>query len=114
MHELSLVNSILDIVFEYDRTHDFQRVNSLRLSFGRLSCVDAGSLKFAFDIQARGTKANGAELHFDILPIVVYCLACERESTIDKYPLPCPQCGSDGPVVTGGTESLKLLEMDVD
>jgi hydrogenase nickel incorporation protein HypA/HybF len=115
MHEISLTQALLDLIEEYDRREGFARVNILKLSFGRLSCLDAGSLEFAFDVQARGTKAEGARLEFDIRPAVVYCDDCGREATLaGPFELLCPLCGGDEVRLTGGTEELKLLEMDVD
>jgi len=114
MHELSLISGLLDIVDTYAQTHGFERVNVLKLSFGRLSCIDPEALKFAFDIQSQGSKAAGALLQFDILPVVIYCLACEQEMTIKRYPSACPRCCGESIMLTGGTESLQLVEMDVD
>ncbi len=115
MHEISLTQSLLDVVEEYARREGFSRVNLLRLSFGRLSCLDAGSLEFAFAVQSRGTKADGARLEFDIRPAVVYCDDCGGEITLaGSFELLCPRCGGDRVRLTGGTEELKLLEMDVD
>ena len=68
MHEISLTRSLIDIVGEYARREGFSRVNVLKLSFGRLSCLDPGALEFTFAIQARGTEAEGARLEFDIRP----------------------------------------------
>lgn len=114
MHELSLVNGLLEIVESYEQTHGFGRVNALKLSFGRLSCIDPSALRFAFEVQSRGTKAEGAALELDIRPVVLYCLHCERETVADRYPLPCPTCRGENVIMTGGTESLQLIEMDVD
>ena len=114
MHELSLINGLLEIVKNYEQTHGFGRVNCLKLSFGRLSCIDPGALRFAFEIQAKGTAAEGAALEFDIRPIVVYCFHCEREAVADRYPQPCPTCRGENVIMTSGTESLQLIEMDVD
>jgi hydrogenase nickel incorporation protein HypA/HybF len=115
MHEISLTQSLLDIVEEYACRERFVRVNVLKLSFGRLSCLDAGSLEFAFAVQARGTKAEGARLEFDIRPAVVYCGHWGREATLAGcFELLCPRCSGNEVRLTGGTEELKLLEMDVD
>ena len=48
--------------------HRFNKVNTVRLSFGKLSCIEAKSLQFAFEVQSRGTRAQGAVLEFDIFP----------------------------------------------
>ncbi len=114
MHELSLINGLLEIVLTYEGTHGFGHVNTLKLSFGRFSCIDPGALRFAFEVQSKGTKAEGAALEFDIRPVVLYCLNCEREMIVERYPVPCPECRGENVIMTGGTESLQLLEMDVD
>jgi hydrogenase nickel incorporation protein HypA/HybF len=114
MHELSLVTEMLDIVHTYEQVHRFTRVNTLKLAFGRLSCIDPGALQFAFDLQSPGTVAEGATLLFDIHPITIYCSVCDRKATIEQFPSPCPQCQGDEVVMNGGTESLQLVEMGVD
>jgi hydrogenase nickel incorporation protein HypA/HybF len=114
MHELSLIQSLLDIVEDYAKRHRFDRVNTLKLSFGRLSCLDPQALQFVFDVQSAGTSAEGAELLFDIHPVRLTCLACNRDSEVEAYPSVCPLCRGDEVLLTGGTEELKLLEMDVD
>ena len=114
MHELSLTQSLIDIVEDYARREGFKRVNVLKLSFGHLACIDPGTLEFVFDIQSRGTKAEGARLEFDIRPAVLYCMACKQESLSGSFQSLCPRCGSGDVLLAGGTEELKLLEMDVD
>jgi hydrogenase nickel incorporation protein HypA/HybF len=116
MHELSLVGSILEIVRDYAAEHGFSRVNALRLSFGRLSCIDPGALEFAFAVRSEGTPARGARLDFEILPAVVHCFACDRDSELRQafFSAECPCCRSREVLLTGGTEELKLLELEVD
>ena len=114
MHELSLVMSVLNIVEEYAAKHGFEKVNSLKLSFGRLSCIEPSALEFAFSIQSRETRADGASLEFDIRPIIVSCLACNDDSLLPSYPGLCPSCGSGDVVLKGGIEDLTLVEIDVD
>ncbi len=114
MHELSLTQSLIDIVEDYARREGFSRVNVLKLSFGRLAGIDPGALEFTFEIQSRGTKAEGARLEFDIRPAVLYCNVCEQESHSEGFLSLCPLCGGGEVILAGGTEELKLLEMDVD
>jgi hydrogenase nickel incorporation protein HypA/HybF len=115
MHELALTQSLIAIVGEYALREGFSRVNVLKLSFGRLSCLDPGALEFAFAVQARGTPAEGARLEFAVRPALVACRTCGEESACDgPFDALCPRCGSSDVLLTGGTEELKLLEMDVD
>ena len=114
MHELSLVQSLLDIIEEYRDGGKFRKVNVIRLSFGRLGGIEPASLRFAFDVASRSTAAEGAALEFDVLPIVLSCLACGQDSTVETFTASCPLCGGGEVLVTGGKEELRFLEMDVD
>jgi len=115
MHELSLIQSLMDIIEDYARREGFSRVKTMKLSYGRHSCLDVGALTFAFDIQARGTSAEGARLEFDIRPSLLACATCGKESVCDgPFAAACPCCGSPEVTLTGGMEELKLLELEVD
>lgn len=114
MHEVSLVRSMLDIVEEYAAKCGFSRVNSIRLSLGRLSCIEPKTLEFAFQVESQETKAAGAKLNFEILPVRIHCLGCESDTEAASYPGSCPACGAAEIMVTGGKEELKIIDMEVD
>ena len=114
MHELYLAQSILDIVQDYAAKQHFSKVNSISLSFGRLSCIESRSLQFAFEVQAKDTLAEKASLDFKILPAVIHCFSCEKDLEVETYSAVCPTCGGEEVLLTGGTEELQILEMDVD
>ncbi|MGC9323646.1 MAG: hydrogenase maturation nickel metallochaperone HypA [Desulfomonilia bacterium] len=111
---MSLASSIIDIVKEYAETHGFTRVNSLKLSVGSMSHVSPSSLRFAFEVLSEGTIAHGADLEFTVSPVKIYCFSCEEEFIQELFLPACPSCGGDQVMLTGGTEELQLLEMDVD
>lgn len=114
MHELYLAESILDIVRDYARRDGFAKVNSILLSYGRLSCIESKTLQFAFGVQAQNTKAQGAKLEFKILPAVIHCFSCEKDLEVTAHGGSCPACGGADVILTAGTEELKIMEMDVD
>ena len=114
MHELSLTQSILDIIEDYSQKHHFEKVHSVKLSFGRLSSIEPKSLEFAFEVLSKETKAHGARLEFDILPVVISCMSCEKEVEVDSYTATCPRCAGENVVLAGGTQELKIVELDVD
>jgi hydrogenase nickel incorporation protein HypA/HybF len=114
MHELSIISSILDIIEEYAEEHRFSSVKYLKLSFGRLSCIEPLTFAFIFEIQSSGTKAEGALLEFDIKPIVIQCFPCEKDFEMETYAATCPQCNGSEVILAGGTEHIQLLEIDVD
>ena len=114
MHELYLAESIINIVKDYAVRDGFKKVNSVMLSYGRLSCIEPKSLQFGFDVQAKGTPAEGAVLDFQILPAMIHCFSCEKDLEIKNHTVVCPSCGGDEVVLTAGTEELQILELDVD
>jgi hydrogenase nickel incorporation protein HypA/HybF len=114
MHEMSLVQSILDIVKEYAAEKNFNKVLSITLSFGKASTVVPAALTFAFEVLSEDTIAQGAELKFDIKPVVIYCMTCSSDITVNTYEAVCPICNDHQVMLSGGTEELKLVEMDVE
>jgi hydrogenase nickel incorporation protein HypA/HybF len=114
MHELYLAESILNIVKEYAAAQHFKKVNSISLSFGRLSCIEQKSLQFAFEVQSKDTVAQNAVLHFDISPSVIHCFSCDKDLELDTYEAVCPLCKGEEVILVGGTEELQILEMDVE
>ncbi len=114
MHELSLVQSLLEIVDEHASSHGFERVNSLTLSYGRLAGIEESALAFGFEVLSKGTRAQGAQLILEVSPGRLQCLQCLREFETGEFAHTCPGCGSLQVVLIGGLEELRLLEMDVD
>ena len=114
MHELSLIPSLIEIVAAKAAEQGFLRVNSLRLSLGRRSGIDLTAFESAFAIQARGTAAEGATLTFELHPVVIYCLTCQKEIEVGHFDSFCPECRNTEVLLVAGEEELKLLEMSVD
>lgn len=114
MHEMSLVQSILDIVEEYKTRYAFNKVISITLSFGKASTVVPGALEFAFEVLSEDTVAKGAKLNFNIKPVVIYCMTCDKDFIVNSYESLCPECSGTEIMLSGGTEELKLVEMDVE
>ena len=59
VHELTLVKSLIDVVA---REVGGSRVHVVRLQVGRRACTSAHSLRFCFEVCARGTPLEGATL----------------------------------------------------
>jgi hydrogenase nickel incorporation protein HypA/HybF len=114
MHELYLAQSIINIVQDYAAKQHFCKVNSISLSFGRLSCIESKSLQFAFEVQTKDTPAENASLDLKILPAVIHCFSCAKDLEVETYTAICPNCKGEEVILTGGTEELQILEMDVD
>ena len=115
MHEVSIVQSIIDIVNEYQKRYNFKTVKSLTLEFGSFSCINEDALKFSFEIFAENSVAKNAKLIFKKIPPKITCNNCNIESiVIEDNITKCPECGSEDVFLSGGMEELRLIEMDVE
>ena len=63
MHEMSVLNSLMNKVDELTAAQGSARVVSLRVRLGALSHFTKEHFQEHFDIAARGTAAEGARLH---------------------------------------------------
>ena len=84
MHELSIVEALIDQVgHELDRSGQEGKVLRVELSIGRLSGVNADSVRFAFGLLAPGTRVEDAEIVVREPKAVCRCHACNARVEID-------------------------------
>ena len=94
MHELSLSQSLIDIVTDHAQRHGMDRVTDVRLEVGALSCVEPRALSFCFDAVSRGTPAEGAALSIIVVPVEAWCWTCSRTVEVADRSGGCPDCGN--------------------
>ncbi len=113
MHELSLAESVLEIITESAREQHFQRVRSVVLEIGRLSAVEPDAMRFCFDVVMCGTLADGAKLEIIETPGEGSCLACNAQFAMtEQYGL-CPDCGSPRLQIIAG-DRMRVKDMAVE
>lgn len=112
MHELSLLEGMVQGLQAEARREGFARVHQVRLEVGRLSGAEPEALRFAFGPTTEGTLAEGADLVILLVPGTGLCRACGAEVEIEARFDPCPACGEGFVDVTGGTE-LRIKDIDV-
>ena len=103
MHELSLAESVVRIATRHAAGRPVARVE---LKVGHLRQVVPGALAFAFELVARGTPLEGAELAMEEVPAAGRCRRCGTESELRGFPLRCGACGGLDVEVTRGEELL--------
>lgn len=113
MHEMSLVESIRQIIEEAGRLQGFGRVRTVVLEIGQLAAVEPDSLRFCFDAVMTGGLADGATLQIDRLPGRGWCPQCAADVDIAELYDPCPRCGGYRVQVTGGTE-MRVKELEIE
>lgn len=113
MHELSLAEAINNTIKDLSEHSDWSRVRRVVLKVGRMRQVDPELLAFSFEIAARGTPSEGAELSILELPVVFRCNACGQESTSESTAFICLNCGSTDVELLSGME-LTIESMEVE
>jgi len=106
MHEVSICESIIDILSDQAAREGATRVTSVRLRIGEMSGVVEDSLRFAFEVVSKDTLAEGAELVIVSVPLAARCRACAVEFRIEGYAFSCSSCGSPDIEVVSGREML--------
>lgn len=112
MHEMSICQSIVDLVSEQARQQAFERVTRIRLEIGCFAGVEPQALAFGFDVSTRGTVADGATLEIIDIPGKAWCFECSASVEISDYGAECPFCGGGRIQVIGGNE-LRIRDMEV-
>lgn len=113
MHEMSLCESIMQIIEDEAQRQGFERVIRVRLEIGRLSGVEIEAMRFGFDAVTRDSLADGAALEIIELPGTAWCLPCGCEVEVRQRFDACPQCGSyQLQVVSGDQMQIKDLEVE--
>ena len=112
MHEMSLAESVVEIVANAAGREGARRINTVWLEIGVLSCVAPDALRFCFDAVARGTPVEGARLEIVTIPGEGVCDACAQTSGMSALYDLCPHCGRPGMQPSRGTE-MRVKEIEV-
>lgn len=113
MHEMSIAQSLVEILEEEMNKNQASVLRSVRLEIGRLSAIVPESLSFCFEVITSGTYMEGAELIMDIIPLRGTCNTCKKEFEINDYAFFCPHCESPEIDIFAG-KALSIVEMEVD
>ena len=113
MHEMSIAQSLLDVIEEEMRKHNATELKSVLVHIGQLSAIVPESLSFCFEIMTSGTELEGAKLNMEIIPLIGNCRKCGQSFEIKHYAFECPYCsGTDIETLSG--QELSIVEMEVE
>ena len=113
MHEYSIVQSLLESCEEHAKQNESTSVVKVIVKIGVLSGVEPDLLQTAFDTFKEKTVCDGAEFIINHQKVVIACLSCDEESTLEKNEFLCPKCQSNQiKVIDGEDMFLMSLEMN--
>jgi hydrogenase nickel incorporation protein HypA/HybF len=113
MHELSLAEAINKTIKDLCERSAWARVRRIVLKIGHMRQVDPELLSFAFNVVAKGTVSEDAELSILELPIVFKCHACGKKIGSEAMTFICQDCGSTDVELLSGME-LTIESMEVE
>jgi hydrogenase nickel incorporation protein HypA/HybF len=113
MHELSVTENILNITLRNAQNADAKSVVRIYLVIGQLSSIVDDSIKFYWEMIAKDTIAQNAELQFKRIQTRFKCMDCSQEYEPSGDNLSCPNCKSTHIKVLNG-EEFYIEAIDID
>jgi hydrogenase nickel incorporation protein HypA/HybF len=113
MHEMSLAESVREIVDETARANGARRVAAVRLEIGRLAQVEIEAMRFAFEVVKRGSMADTARLEIVETDGTAWCMRCSESVVISQRGDACPKCDSYQLQVTGG-DRMRVMDIEIE
>ncbi len=113
MHELSIVQNILDIAESEVRKNNLIRITKIKLKIGEMSGVVVDSINFCFEAIKKNTIARDAELSIEYMPLMGRCKECGADFRIKDYQFVCERCNGNKIGLIGGKE-LQIEELEAE
>jgi len=105
MHELSIMQGVLDMVRDSAVQNGINRINKLKLVIGSLTMIMPDSLRFAFEVLSHDEMFREADLQIEEVAAIIKCQACNGDTAQeDAYCYVCSACGSNQVEVVKGRE----------
>lgn len=108
MHEMSIVDGLINIVRQEMVKNEVTRLLKVQVKFGRLTNIVPDALYMGFEALTKGTDFDGAILEVEEIPMRVRCCKCRHEfspEAADPVFIPCPACGEEfGHEILSGKE----------
>jgi hydrogenase nickel incorporation protein HypA/HybF len=112
MHELTIVQALVDEAARHARERGATAVRRLEVKIGELSGVETSLLATAYSTFRERTICAGAELEIERVPARWVCPRCSHVRSTDE-PLSCTLCGSGLRLAAGDEIVLERIEMEV-
>jgi hydrogenase nickel incorporation protein HypA/HybF len=112
MHELSIAGNVLDIIRENVPEENLSEVKIVKLELGEMAGIVADSLLFCFDVIKLETPFANASLEIKIIPFILYCNKCKKETTNSLGIRMCEECKEFDTEIISGTE-MRVTEVEL-
>ncbi|MBU0581171.1 MAG: hydrogenase maturation nickel metallochaperone HypA [Candidatus Margulisbacteria bacterium] len=104
MHEFGIIEGIFKIIEKTADENKITKISKVKLKIGQMRQVIPEMLQSAFEAVSKNTKAMGAALEIEHVPIIMKCKECGREFVVKNDTYTCPDCGGFKLEVISGQE----------
>jgi hydrogenase nickel incorporation protein HypA/HybF len=112
MHELSVAQSIVEIIQQHVPESEWNCVAAVRLKIGAVAGVVPESLEFSFQAITAESPLNHARLEIESVPFRIHCNTCGTTSENEVGFVMCGTCGSTDTKILSGSE-LYITEIEI-
>lgn len=112
MHELTLAESMMEIVERAAAQAGAKKVTRVRLAIGALAHVETEALLFCCEVVCRNSVADGAQFEVERPPGRAHCHACGQDSVLDHLSFECPHCAAYGLHFIDG-EQMQVMDIGI-
>lgn len=125
MHEFATAQNIVRVTSRAALMNKARKISEIRLELGEFTFVNPDQLKFVFEIAAKDSPAEGAELIITKTPGKIKCTKCGYEGGLKylgpeihspvaaQFVLDCPKCDSKDTEIVGGRE-LRIKDIKIE
>ena len=113
MHEMSLMEGILQRAEAALAEYQVKKVNSITVKLSPLANIMPDAFAFAFEALTTGTVFDGSQLITQMLPLTAFCDQCQKKFEDTAIPPHCPSCGAVAKEILSGAE-VYLASIDFD
>lgn len=110
MHELSLLESVREIIEQEAKSQNFVKVRQITLAIGTLSCIETSALRFGFEVVMADSVAADAELCIETVAALGRCRHCGKDMPMQTLHQCCVFCDQYGVDIFQGN-GLKIKEL---
>lgn len=113
MHEMAIVQSMIEIVEQEMAQHHANKLKAIHLAVGRMTCVVPEQMRLCFEILTDNKPLAGTELVINTIPLTYQCWECNRNFTSEGITSKCLYCKGENLELTAGRE-LQIESLEVE
>jgi hydrogenase nickel incorporation protein HypA/HybF len=113
MHEMSIIEALLETVRDELQAHPGARVQTVRVHVGALRLVEPSVLTFCYEAAVRDTPLADSQLEIQQIAAYARCDVCSLEFPVEESWFECPRCRSVSARLLKGDELL-LTSLEIE